>query len=393
MQPRIFICCLMCVAFVSQLARTQNQDSATIVIISPRVGAVIDAEERKQFGMFRSIKNFTSAVFYISSDSTFFCNVTYNTKSGTQDTVLFYIKILIHVLAEKINHYEDLVTGKYTIGDDPAQLETIKGEVIQPDMEYYRKNTPMKIAQHNDGISVSGKKSNVKRNIYSINETYVSPKDPDILPLAEKYESGKEIEEVDAYPKSSFGYGISTFSPDLSGLDAAFNAIENRYRNSTNRISRLSPEFTIRSIPWYTFRVNISKSLSFLIETANKNDDVNECKAISFSLVYQFNTEEGEIFHYFIGWGIGQYSISGNVYYNNDIDSVSYLEKIAYEGGTTAYSLLGGVDLNLSSSLRINAFIKIISASAIETTLEEGIKATLLFGGISVGGSVELTLW
>jgi hypothetical protein len=101
------------------------QDSAKVLIISPRVGPEIDSLEREQFGLFRSYPNFSRAIFYFVPDSTFFVRIEQKTPSRTTDTTVFCSIGFVRMLAEKVDHYEGLLDGTYHMGDEPATLQVL----------------------------------------------------------------------------------------------------------------------------------------------------------------------------------------------------------------------------------------------------------------------------
>ncbi len=105
------------------------QDSAKVVILSPRVGPVIDAAEREYFHLFQQIKDFHSAVMLENPDSTYYAWIVLEEANGnTKDTAVWYSRSYLLMLTQQINHFEELTEGKYQMGQNPATLQVIESE-------------------------------------------------------------------------------------------------------------------------------------------------------------------------------------------------------------------------------------------------------------------------
>jgi hypothetical protein len=102
--------------------RTQNSDK--VVILSLRVGSVIDGAERERYQLFQEIKGFDRAVFLQTPEKTYYAKIMYiEPDGGRRDTTIQYSEDSLSVLAERIDHFEDLKAGKYRMGDQPAEIQ------------------------------------------------------------------------------------------------------------------------------------------------------------------------------------------------------------------------------------------------------------------------------
>jgi hypothetical protein len=92
----------------------QNQ---RFVLVSPRVGVVIDSLEATTYRLFRTIKNFHSASFYKAPDSTFWVVVRLKSAEWILRDSTFTISFEgLKAYAEKIDHWEELLQGTYQMG-------------------------------------------------------------------------------------------------------------------------------------------------------------------------------------------------------------------------------------------------------------------------------------
>ncbi len=96
-----------------------SQDSLRVVILSPRVGLVIDAKERDQFNLFPLAQGFDSAVVLRNSQGLYGVFIMGTTQDGhITDTIFSYTEGVLINIAEKIDHFEEIKNGTYHIGDN-----------------------------------------------------------------------------------------------------------------------------------------------------------------------------------------------------------------------------------------------------------------------------------
>lgn len=106
-----------------------SQDSARVLILSPRVGAKITAAAREQFHLFPQFHNFVEATVWQAADGSCFVKITVEPSPGVfRDTVVQYGRRTLQLMAEKVDHFEELEAGAYRIGDRPAHLLATDGE-------------------------------------------------------------------------------------------------------------------------------------------------------------------------------------------------------------------------------------------------------------------------
>jgi hypothetical protein len=127
---RIFLAVFAAVVILFPRTLLQAQaDKHKVVILSPRLGSTIDSSEREYFQLFRQIKDFHSAMFLENPDSTYYAWIVLKDSSGnTRDTAIWYPKGYLLMIAEKINHFEELTEGQYQMGRNPATLQVVESD-------------------------------------------------------------------------------------------------------------------------------------------------------------------------------------------------------------------------------------------------------------------------
>jgi len=93
------------------------QDSLAVLVLSPRVGSVIDVRERNLFHLFSTISDFRSAVFVRSTDGVY----ALIEREQRPDTTLMFNWTLLSMLSQKVDYFEDISTGRYQIIPNPEQ--------------------------------------------------------------------------------------------------------------------------------------------------------------------------------------------------------------------------------------------------------------------------------
>ena len=114
-----------------------------LVVVSPHVGAVIDAFERTNYRMFQSIKNFHSASFYQAPDSTMWVAVRLTSPDGNfrDSTFVISFEVLLQY-AEMIDHWKELLRGGYRLGSSQPSILYEDGTVVhRPSFAFSTTNT------------------------------------------------------------------------------------------------------------------------------------------------------------------------------------------------------------------------------------------------------------
>jgi hypothetical protein len=132
MRKKIFLMVLVGLAFLSMPNRLFAQDSDKVVILSPRVGAVIDAVERERYELFPEVRGFDRAVFLQTPGKTYYARVMFMGPDGARrDTTIQYSEDVLHLLAEKIELLERLKEKRYDTADQPTKIQLAESTRIR----------------------------------------------------------------------------------------------------------------------------------------------------------------------------------------------------------------------------------------------------------------------
>jgi hypothetical protein len=124
MRKKIFWMILIGLALLSFPKTVLAQDSDKVMILSPRVGSVIDGAERERYQLFQEIRGFDRAVFLQTPKKTYYAKIMFVGPDGKRrDTTVQYSEDSLSVLAERIDHFEDFKGGTYHAGDRPAKIQ------------------------------------------------------------------------------------------------------------------------------------------------------------------------------------------------------------------------------------------------------------------------------
>jgi len=104
------------------------QDSIKIVIISKKIGAIIDAKEKEEFRILPKFRdNFVNAIFYMDSNNQFYCKVRLKAGESFKDSILSYNYNSIRNIAAKAQMKEN--GRNFNIND--VQLFFTDGKKVQ----------------------------------------------------------------------------------------------------------------------------------------------------------------------------------------------------------------------------------------------------------------------
>ena len=131
---RISVCASVVVLLTGTLlpvdATSQNR---RLVIVSPRVGGVIDALEATTYKLFPTIKNFHSASIYQAPDSSLSVMAQLKSAEAVLRDSTFAISFeLVNEYAERIDHWGELLQGSYRMGTSQPQILCDDGTPLNP---------------------------------------------------------------------------------------------------------------------------------------------------------------------------------------------------------------------------------------------------------------------
>jgi uncharacterized membrane protein len=133
-QKLIFLLLLVLSTLASSSKRScARQQEGEIIIISEKVGEVIDLEERNKYNLFPDIEGFQSVVFLKLPDGSYLLKVTYLEETTGEEKIkrILRTESSIRQYGSKIDHFENIPAGKYQFRFDYEKVEETKAEKPQ----------------------------------------------------------------------------------------------------------------------------------------------------------------------------------------------------------------------------------------------------------------------
>jgi len=321
----ILLCCPIAV-IAAQIPG--GGDSASVVILSDRVGPVIDSQEREQFRLFPGIQRFERAVVLQLPDTTFVVRFTMSEPDGRErDTMVVYGGPLLRNMAERIEHFEEIVEGTYRISDKPAQLKLTTGAAA------------------------------VYSTIYPAAPLRPAPPSGR-LPLA----ASGGMRPSRNYPLLlDCGVGLRTFNPDLNGLSEAFGS---------------TPTFSFSPMVTGIIEIAVIEILSVMVEAGISPND--EGFAADAGIVFYVPLPANRDLRPFAGVAMSWCSVGG-----------SY-SGLNMTGGARGFTFTIGLEYVAKGVLAFDLFGGYSSFPTVSTTFADyspprSISATLDFSGAAFG--------
>jgi hypothetical protein len=195
----------ICISVIANILSAQ--DSIEVVILNPKVGEVIDSTEREYYGLFRVVKNFSSATIVQLPNGKFEARTI--TSSGQEMTSMEMPEAMVYLLAERIEYYEELKEGAYVMGAHRPAIR-IGSKIIGEDYnERHNKDVNRAVIETRRSVQYTGKILFVNDSllvVWKSTEPYNSQK----LSLFAIPLSFFEIERVVIKQESNSGSGMLT---------------------------------------------------------------------------------------------------------------------------------------------------------------------------------------
>ena len=97
------------------LSSVAAQEEGKTVVVSERVGKIIDLEERNHFKMFSAAKGFQFAVFLQNPDGSYVAKITYEENGVTKERHRVLTREELLNIQEYLDNFEDIQRGTYSI--------------------------------------------------------------------------------------------------------------------------------------------------------------------------------------------------------------------------------------------------------------------------------------
>ncbi len=313
-----------------------------VIILSPRLGTVIDATEREQFGFFLYIDNFREAAFYRTPEMTYYAVVR---RHERPDTTISFSESVLEETAEIIENFEAIRERRYHKGT----------------------NTPVS---------------------YSVPPEWRSDAE-DLLPFA-KHASPRSS------PAIGLGFGIGSYHAGLEGVERAFQAIEDVYRSSGYPIPD-PPEIQADPMQLWALTIRVSSTWQVACQAGLSGGESNRIKLLGGLLTARFPIPGTASHTLHASIGGGRYGFSLSKTYGVRITPIesnggySALEEITLSGGGGYVTAGGGITLHVGRKVDFDLLAQRFHMGE-ETATREGLgKMSVDLSGTHIG--VRLTLF
>jgi hypothetical protein len=106
---KAFLICLLAIPL-----SLHAQNSCEVIILGPRVGPAIGAQEAKRFGLFTELRDLVGAMFFQVSADSFIARVLLCSDGGTiRDTIIPFSARRLSLIAERVDHIDEIEAGHY----------------------------------------------------------------------------------------------------------------------------------------------------------------------------------------------------------------------------------------------------------------------------------------
>jgi len=314
-----FIAALLFTILFAASTMVLAQDSIKIVMISQKIGAIIDAKEKEEFGILPKFgDDFVSAMFYMDSSNQFYCKVRLKSGESFKDSILSYNYYSVKNIAAKVQMQEN----DYKMNINDVQLYFADGKKVQSFNERTYKHFTLKI------------------------------------PLAKTDSDYSQLFGENAGIGLTSGIIINPYSyKDLSKIfyDIARNIVLEPEKVSES-------DFVINSFPLFSFSSVFFIQNSFSLELEYSFGGSEEAfsdvsyKSFSVSVAYLYSLSQ-KVFPYLsVGYSGFNFKASQDYSLTVKKDSVGTLETISLEGKGGGLKLSIGMIFKLSDFLSFNLF-------------------------------------
>ena len=365
---------------LSMSGKSIAQEKDSVIILSDKVGSIITRDERDLYKLFPSIKNFNYSIVYKTETNKYYAKFCTTIEGELKDTMIYYSEQILLIIAEKINNFQDIVDGNYKMGTKPAILLTRGNESIIEDETRIRKIIP--------GIQKT-----------TTSEGTILLSNSDDIVFSDSVELNKVKMKINrSFYK--FGFGVSTYSPDMSGLNSAFTLIENFYRDQGYYILQHSTEFDFGVLLLYRINLIISEKFSLGFNAVQSTEGNNKLYSVAASGIYYYPLSNINWLTPFADFEISYNYCKARVNYNNRISPISntgsydFLDHIEASGSSTGFGLKVGASIDRGDNFSFDVFIKYNYIPKMKTVVTTGLlsaDAESKLSSIVFGTMINLT--
>jgi hypothetical protein len=147
-----------------------------------------------------------------------------------------------------------------------------------------------------------------------------------------------------SYPRLGASIGVSTYQPDLSGINELVTLTEEAFQAGGYPIRHALPNLTLDPLVWYSLTLDISSSFRLVLDAARaSSDDGLTFKLAGASLLYNIPLKSIDFLKPYIGLGFARYSFSMGQNLNHD-------DQITPNDSAGFHYYLAGIGINGSAA-------------------------------------------
>jgi hypothetical protein len=325
------------IVFFFQVSFLTAQPTYKILIISPKVGEVIDKSEKDYFHLFQTIKGFEQGIFFVDTSNSYYGLIEYINQNGIKcDTVINYSEAYLIRTSELIDNFEKVAAGGYQFTRSEFSFPTIDD-----------KNNLLAAITLTSNIKTENKSEKITYKDYYKQEF----KNSDLLELSDN----KIDIDLNYYPRLGFGIGFSTplSTEDINNI---ITSVENIYRNQGYDIRYNKSENNNAGYLWLNLKVLLTKNITISLNTGSTvSEDEPNLKSVAIYGFYRYDLFKLHWFQPYAGLGVSSNVISLDQdfpYYDrvSPIDTsggYDYLSSIQIQGEAKSIGLnfLIGIEL------------------------------------------------
>ena len=320
------------------------QADYSIVIISPRVGEIIDKTEKEYYHLFQSLDGFEQAFFFMDASNNFYANVSLTKNEAIIDTVILYNEAYLIRTSELIDNFESVAAGGYEFKRTKSEFTTIK-------------DTSNLITQ----IYMPSLTASDSQNVVTKTKKATTYKTDDYKNYGRLNLSEDKIDlTLDYYPKLGVGLGSST-PLSANEINNVLLSIEDRFRNAGYSVKHNEFEITTSVYLWFILKLQITENASLALNAGYTPGESEP----DFTSVTIYASYRADIFNLgwlkpycSIGFSSNTISLDQSFSYNDRISPIDtsggydYLSSIIIsgEGDSFGYNFLLGLELGTSSA-------------------------------------------
>lgn len=331
------------------------------VILSDKVGTVINESERKQYQLFPKIKGFTEARFYLDTNGSYFSNILFtNDDEIKKDTIIYYTEKNIIRFAEQIQFFDKIQNGNHNFGDITSTI-TAKDDMV-----------------------------------FIVLKEEIGKQNRDILIHHRYYEFPKLKHQSENNPDFGLGFSMAYTDIDFSPITSYVDYAENYLISQDFEVNK--HDLSLQSSPVIIFNayLNIYKGFGLSAEIGlRKISEYSDFHYSSLYLEYCFKLKKLDWLYPYITIGVTSCGYKISFHYNDyRRGSSEYLEEIKSEGGAYGLIINCGVDMRIiditgKAFLALDVFGKYALMRQQESEYQ-GYKTTLKLSNISIGAGFKI---